>query len=498
MKKPNDINIAEIDSKIEYFYGFIKQVKTWIEWFDRFIDIFQYIIEWFKTWKMEGAEQLFTEIQTTKTDSTITVLKIKLIVQKVLKILNPFKNLERLCDLFNCMQSFIIVDPGTLSDRDQVRPYITQLKSSYSNNTFTVDQKSQEEKCFSINDRQHVHWSIASAQHQCNVKIEYRINGSLTEYYELFNKKDVPLDNRLLQGKFQTQRGGEFVITIDNKTIHNPRTIWYRLTQTSLSTCHLFHGIFNMYLRNCLTQSSQSIKEKDLSKITEQVFAFIDKVLKGETTLEEMDQLKTVFHDKNINVRDEVQKLYTNQSIGNTTKDNEQQIDQVCEWLRTYQVYSHLSIIIDCVRKFNIISTNDENDESMDSLQGMTIEDDCSLKDMSKTYKELYHRFQKLSNHHLQLIKVINECPNVVQMMEKFDLYSPNGLRRFQELRDNLTTQFQLQERNNMILNSWIMSYTLCKPFVDRVESLEEFINNLSQLSNIDESSLGHIRSKFK
>jgi hypothetical protein len=248
-----------------------------------------------------------------------------------------------------------------------------------------------------------------------------------------------------------------------------------------------------MYIRKCFPQSSQLIKESELGQLISQVFSFIDKLLEGDTTLEEMNDLKTVFHDKNINVREEVQKLFTNQKSKET---NNQQIEQVCEWLRTYQVYSHLSIIIDCVRKFNIISSSDENDESIDHLQDMIINTDCSLKDMSKTYKDLYQRFQKLSNHHLQLIKLIVECSNVIRMMERFDLYSTHGLRRFQELRDNLTTQFQLQERNNMVLNSWIVTYTLCEPFIRQVDNLEEFVDNLSRLSNIDESSLEHIKSK--
>jgi hypothetical protein len=127
----------------------------------------------------------------------------------------------------------------------------------------------------------------------------------------------------------------------------------------------------------------------------------------------------------------------------------------------------------------------------------MTINEDCSLKEMSKSYKDLYERFRKLSNHHLQLIKLILQCSNVIKMMENFDLYSTHGLRHFQELRDNLTTQFQLQERNNMILNSWIISYALCEPFIRQVENLEEFVDNLSRLSNIDESSLEHIKSKL-
>jgi hypothetical protein len=493
IKKPDDIDMTEIDSKEQYFHRFIQQVNAWFQWFDRFIDIFQYIIEWFKIWKMDGAEQLFIDIQAIRNDPTMTVSKIKTIIQRILKVLKSIKDLERLCDLLNCLQSFEIVGDTTLSNRDQLKSYITGLKNSHPSNTFTVNPKRQEEKSLPIKNRQHVHWSLACTQHHCNIKIEYRINGSDNQSHELFCKKDVPLDTQYLQGEFKTQRDGHFVITIDNQNAQVQRIIWYRLIQTNLSTCHLFQGIFNMYYRKYFLQSSQLIKESELGPLISQVFLFIDKLLKGDTTLEEMNDLKTVFHDKNINVREEVQKLFTNQKSEET---NNQQIEQVCEWLRTYQVYSHLSIIIDCVRKFNIIFNSDENDESIDHLQDMIINTDCSLKDMSKTYQDLYQRFQKLSNHHLQLIKLIVECSNVIRIMERFDLYSTHGLRRFQELRDNLTTQFQLQERNNIILNSWIVTYTLCEPFIRQVDNLEQFVDNLSRLSNIDESSLEHIKSK--
>ncbi|CAF1222260.1 unnamed protein product [Adineta steineri] len=204
-----------------------------------------------------------------------------------------------------------------------------------------------------------------------------------------------------------------------------------------------------------------------------------------------------------MNIREEVQKLFANRSTINNKQEtvttvmlniaSDQEIEQVCEWLKTYQCCSYVNIIIDCVQKFNVIS-NDDNDESLDYLQQLALNTNCSLKEISQTNIDLYQRFQKLTSQHLQLIKTFGECSNVVQMMKQSDLYSIHGLRRFQELRDNLTTQFQLQERNSMILNSWIITYALCKPFVFQVNTLEEFVDKLAQLANIDESSLEHIK----
>jgi len=81
--------------------------------------------------------------------------------------------------------------------------------------------------------------------------------------------------------------------------------------------------------------------------------------------------------------------------------------------------------------------------------------------------------------------------------MKKSDLYSPHGRRRFQELRDNLTTQFQLQERNNMILNSWIIAYELCEPFVLKAKNFDEFIDRIARLLNFEENSVKHMQSKI-
>jgi len=496
MKKPNDININDADVKHEYFYKFINQVKTWLEWFDRFIDIFQNIIEWLHSRKLDGSDKLLDEIIAIRKDSGTNVLQIKLLIEKIVKLLNSFKNLERLCDLLNCAKSFVVTDPASLSDRSQFQSYLTDLKRLHPHNTFTCPGKKIEVKMFAIDDHRSVHWSIASIQHPCNIKVEYRVNDLADDQSSevLFNEKDVHIEHQYLQGKFQTQRGGYLIITIDNLNPHTQRHIWYQLSQTNLSTCHIFHGILNMYYKKYFQPSHQPIREKDLSSLIQNVFTFIDKLLDGETTLDEMNDLKEVFHDKNINVRDEVQKLSTNRSIEKHSMMTDEQISQVYEWLRTYQVYSHLNNIILCVRTFNLISnTND----SIDNLEDVTIEENCSLKNMSQTYQELYQRFQKLNNHHLQLIKMINQSPNVIQMFKTSDLHSLNGLRRFQELRDNLTTQFQLQERNNLLLNSWIISYALCKPFVNQVDSLEQFITNLSQLPTIDETSLQHIRGKI-
>ncbi|CAF1661957.1 unnamed protein product, partial [Didymodactylos carnosus] len=136
----------------------------------------------------------------------------------------------------------------------------------------------------------------------------------------------------------------------------------------------------------------------------------------------------------------------------------------------------------------------DGDDESISNLLDSSANNNCSLKEIVEVYKTLQQRFQVLDNRHLALIKITLDCSLVVNMLKKKDLYSTNGRRRYQELRDNLTTLFQLQERNNMILNSLIVTYVLCEPFILKANNLNEFITRLANLKNVDETSLNHIK----
>ncbi|CAF4802701.1 unnamed protein product, partial [Rotaria sp. Silwood2] len=136
----------------------------------------------------------------------------------------------------------------------------------------------------------------------------------------------------------------------------------------------------------------------------------------------------------------------------------------------------------------------DEDKESIGGLKRLSNDDDCSLKEITKIYEVLYQHFHNLGNTHLELIKTTLEYSTVIHMMKDINLYSSDGRRRFQELRDNLTTQFQLQERNNMILNSLIITYALCEPFIFKAKNLEEFVSRLAALSNFEENSLKHMK----
>ncbi|CAF4093488.1 unnamed protein product [Rotaria sp. Silwood2] len=470
LPKPKDIDITNIESNEEFFARFIRQINEWFDWFDRFIDIFQHIIDWLKNHNVNCSSQLSMDLLNIRYDFKITFVEMRLIIDRVLKILQPFKDLRRLCHLFNCLISFQILNPGTLNTQDNTLKFLTELKRFQPNNTFMVQANATYEHIISISDRQQIQWSLASENHPCHITVKYRIHGKNNQYEILYQKENVPIHKNVLHGQFESQRNGQLIITIDNNNNNNDssRTIWYRIKSISLSTCYLFHGIFNIHYDKCYQQNPQIISEDDFSKLLDQVFEFINKLLNGDVTLRAMEELRTIFYDKNINIREEVKKLYTNRTNEQNNDQvnipnidsNEKEIEQVCEWLQIYQYYSHLNIIMKCIEKFDILPLKDE-EETIGHLRCLSGNENCSLRDITQAYRILQDCFQNLTHQHLQLIKTAVECSNVIEMMRKSELYSTHGRRRFQELRDNLTTQFQLQELNNMILNSWIITYTL-------------------------------------
>ena len=506
LSKPENIQKLGGTSEKQCFQQFIEQVMIWLTWFERFIDIFTYIMECFKSWKLEKADRCLSELRLIQNDSKITVIQMKTTIQDTLKLLKPFNQLQRLCHIMNCIQSFKFVPAVTVTDSNDYQNFISDMKRSFPNNALTMNTKTQDEKLIPIENRRLVRWALAFEEYPCHLKIEYQKINSAHDRVLLSEMKASLLDRKVLRGEFVTQQGGHLAIVIDNQSQRATRTLRFQVQPSLLSSCHLFNGIFYICQRTYFPELNQMIKENELSTLLDRAFSFVDRLLDGSIILSEMTDLQTVFHDKNINVFEEVQKLVTSQiapsnpslaskTTTNSNASHDANIEQVYKWLQIYQYYSHLHIVMDCVQKFNLVS-NEERDQSFDYLQKWALNRNCSLKDISENCSELYQSFRKLSNQHLQLIKTMLACSNVVQLMSKSNLYGPNGIRRFQTLRDNLTTQFQYQERNNTVLNSWIIAYSLCEPFIHQATSLEQFIDNLARLSNIEDSSMEHIRGE--
>lgn len=506
LPKPRSIDRTNIESNRAFFDQFITQINEWLGWFERFADISQHIIEWLKNYNVSRSNEVLIKLLATRDDPRITLLEMRMTIESVLKLLSPFKDLRRLCDFFNCSNPFQVLDPGALSIDQNTSKYLTDVKQFHSNNTRTVQGRERVEQNITIGDRQQVQWSVVSENHPCHIIVEYRNNASNNKHEVIFEKENVPIHKHVLNGLFETQRGGQLLITIDNRQASSVKTIWYRIKSTALATCHLFHGIFNLIFDQYYPLKSQTIRESELSQILDRVFSFINTLLDGSISLQNMKELQGIFRDRNINIQEEVKKLYANRSteqnndaggpacnaIGNV---DEGAIKRICEWLQIYQYYSHINVILECIQKFDLLPLDTE-DETIGNLRRFNGKENCSLKDIVQDYQILQQRFQSLSHQHLQLIKTARDCSNVVQMMKASNLYSDQGRRRFQELRDNLTTQFQMQERNNMILNSWIMTYTLIEPFTSKAKNFDDFVLRLSKLSNLEENSLNDIKSK--
>ena len=474
LDKP-DIDTGNFQS----FTRFLEQINQWYRWFDRFCEVFRPIFEWLKTYNLIQTHQFSIDFYTIRNEPQLTLIDMKTLIEKLAGFLEPIIGLHRLCYLFNCLNSFRILDRGTLNTRENIQKYLVELKRLQPNNTFSIQPGGSYEHVVSINDRQQVQWSLASGSSSCDIEIIYQTSD---EQKILFKEGNVAIHRQVLHGQFESSQAGRLRIILKNTQTNRSCPIWYRLKTTNLPICQLFQGIFHLFYAKFPHDDLVTIDQ--LNRILSEVFTFIDKLSDGSLSLRQMKDLQTIFCDQSIHIANEVKKLYHEQI-------NDNNIEQVCQWLRIYQYYSHINIIIKCIELFDILPV----DQTRDDLRRLAGNEDCSLREITDAFRPLEQRFRKLSHQHLQLIKTAVDCANVVKMMKKADFYSNNGQRRFQDLKDNLTTQFQYQERNNMILNSWIMTHTCIEPFVLKATNFDEFISRVTDIANFDESSLNHIKS---
>lgn len=497
---PSDIIMENITSNEACFKACIEKGREWIDWFDRFFEVFEYPVEWFEEHKVDKAHELYVELNAMKSNQTISLLQMKSTAEKILKILKPLNQLRRLCHLFNCLTSFKIIENDAVDRPYDRQKFISELQASHRDNRFGFGRDGGAGKVILVNGHQNVHWMIASEKNICDVKIEFITYDD--QRHLLSVKQNAPIHQKILDGKFETQKAGSLIIDIQTHLRNESETIWYRIKSTNLSKCYLFNGIFDVCYQSYCQQPNQTIDEHRLNDILNEAFSFIDKLLDGTKNMKEMAGLRTTFRNKNIVVEEEIRRLFTNRldvqkldDRNTVANPNNNDIQRVCEWLQIYQYFSHINNIIDCIERFDIISQHSD-DESVNNLRRLCSSENKDL-DITKVHEVLQEQLKSLPSSHLQLIRIVLECSDVIKIMKESDLYSAKGRHRFQELRDNLTTQLQLQERNNMILNSLIVTYVLCEPFVLKAKNFAEFTSRVAQLSNVDENSLKHLKGKM-
>ncbi|UJR16744.1 hypothetical protein I4U23_003644 [Adineta vaga] len=489
-----------MEPSVQSFDDFIKLVNEWIAWFRQFFDIFQYVIEWLRKFHVDGAAELNFAINGNRNKVTAQVSEMKKIADKTMTMLKSIKCLERLCYILNCSIPFKTIERGTKYDVQDAKRFIQDLKRLNANNSFLVDDGDTIFKRCEVSSRQHVYWALASENWSCDASIWFQRGDSSGDADLLFCEADIPTDKFVYHGEFETLYSGQLIIQITNKK-YSPRSVWYQVKQSDLPVCHLFDGITELCYNDDRAQKERISIFDFADKLDNNIFPYVEQLLDGKIKLSDMVELEKIFCGESIHISHEVTTLLTDRLTNDgqhpttttTLPINKPQTEQICKRLQIFQYYSHIKVIIDCIKKFDIISNTDGNNE-LDELEQLSSKKDCSLENICQDYGLLTKEFQNISSKHLDLIKTANECPNIIELMKEFDLYSDKGRQKFQELRDNLTIQFQLQERNNIMLNSFILTYTLCEPFVLKANTLQEFVGHIVNLVNFDTHSLRHMK----
>ena len=370
LETPADFNIAKIEINGHSFSSFTNKVGQWISWFEHFFDMFHYIIEWLRNFHLDGIAELCFAINNNRNKNTTTAIEMKKTVEKTMEVLMSINNLERLCHILNCLTPFKLIESSTNDKKQDSKEYIQELKRFHSHNSFVVDSHVNISQKYPIDNRQHVRWFLACEKWPCDINVWFKRMGSLNNGIPLFSETDYPIDRFVLHGEFETLYPGQLIIEIINQK-HNPRSIWYDIKQNDLPVSSLFEGI----VRSCYAKEMaqrELIDTRDFTdKLDNMVFPFIDQMLDEKTGLAQMDGLEDIFCSKSIDIPFEVAKLHTNRLASVNQKPTEQQIAQVCEKLKTFQYYSHIKIIIDCIIKFDIIS-NATGINTIDQLKQLT------------------------------------------------------------------------------------------------------------------------------
>ncbi|CAF1064818.1 unnamed protein product [Adineta steineri] len=495
---PHDFINLKMEPNVQSFCDFVKLVNEWIAWFQQFFDIFQYVIEWLRTFHVDGAAELNFAINSSRNKRTAQVSEMKKTANKIMTMLQSIKCLKQLCHILNCSVPLKVIERSTKYEAQDAKKFIQDLKRLNASNSFLVDSGEIIFKRCEISNRQHVYWSLASENWSCDASIWFQRGDSLDDANLLFCEENIPTDKFVYHGEFETLYSGQLIIQITNKK-HNPRSVWYQVKQNDLPACHLFDGITQLCYNDDRAQKERIAIRDFADKLDNSVFPYVEQLLDGKIKLSDMAELEKIFCGENIHISHEVTTLLTNRLINDgqhpvtTMANNKLPNEQICKRLQIFQYYSHIKVILDCIKKFDIISNTDGNNE-LDELKQLSSKQDCSLENICQDHGVLTQEFQNISSKHLDLIKIANECPNIIELMKEFDLYSDKGRQKFQELRDNLTIQFQLQERNNIMLNSFIITYTLCEPFVLKAKTLKEFVSHIVNLVNFDTHSLRHMK----
>ncbi|CAF1244594.1 unnamed protein product [Didymodactylos carnosus] len=470
LEKPKDIRLTD-DLDI-----IVRRSCDWLKWFDSFINVFFPIVEWLATHQVQHADEVLQSIKRSQ-DINARLALLKETVVKISFLIEPLINhIHRLCCLFNCLTPITIVNAGITSR--SADEFIKEMKRFGSNKVIEVSRQKSAQNFITIEDRQVVQWTLACEKSNCDVHVVYSTTKGY--YKDIYKEKQATIDKNVLSGRLEVNESGILSLYIDNTQCYTSNSLWYSVRTLNLTPGYLFEGIFKDVLNKC---SDTELTSSDVNRVLTHVFNYVDDLINGNISLSNLSKIQSSFYN-DIDIDNEVYKLATSRSE-HLDLDYQQQISKVCKYLKIYQYYSFIPTVLKCISTFHIVN---ENDLYINDLKTLIGEKTNSLKDISTLNKNLKDTFTGLENSHLELIKTTIDCAPLILLFKKYDLYSRDGQRRFFELKDTLTTQFQLQARNNLTLNALIITYTLCEPFCIRTTSLEEFIFRLRQLTNIDES----------
>ena len=130
---------------------------------------------------------------------------------------------------------------------------------------------------------------------------------------------------------------------------------------------------------------------------------------------------------------------------------------------QTMQYITCAASVAQALTQFEVVPANDPD---LIKLQGLEMADHLTLRDIPNVFSDVRQIFAGLSPQHLSIFEVVRSCGNLVSFFRETKFHLPDGQRRWQELRENITMRLRGDSFKSALLNAVIASYHCLTPFI--------------------------------
>ena len=229
--------------------------------------------------------------------------------------------------------------------------------------------------------------------------------------------------------------------------------------------------IFNTMVQG-IAHGQQTATLRDVIQCVRTIHQIFTQLLSCELTIQRLrDVLEAL---KFADVGKEVQTirsfpLYASEQF----QQDEELVRTLNNSFQTMQYITCAASVTQALTQFEVVPANDPD---LIKLQGLEMADHLSLRDIPNVFSDVRQIFAGLSPQHLSIFDEVRSCGNLINFFRETKFHSPDGQRRWQELRENITIRLRGDSFKSALLNAVIASYYCLTPFIFTGISLRDAV----------------------